>query len=240
MLPVQVPLPFEQPAPSEAGFIDGPESAIARAALARWREWPGGAFVLWGEAGCGKTHMATAWAQSARTQVVEGAALSAAMAVALPAALLAVDGADQAGDDALFAILTRVDRDGGAVLLTAAAPPELWPVRLRDLASRLAALNRAEILPPEPSLMAALLIRRAAAAGVLLDPDAANWLAWRMPRSHEAVRAAGAFLASAPGRADGVRTGMALARHALRALEGGSTPQPGEPMGSLLDLMDPQ
>ena len=41
----------------------GPSNAAARAALAAWPHWHGGALALVGPEGVGKTHLASLWAE---------------------------------------------------------------------------------------------------------------------------------------------------------------------------------
>jgi chromosomal replication initiation ATPase DnaA len=214
----QRPLAFGAPTLSTAAFIASDETEEARRALGGWRDWPGGVFALVGEAQCGKSHLGRVWAEEVGARVVAGAGLDMREALSgEPPLRLCVDDGDRAEARALFALLTRVEREGGAVLLIGASPPGEWPVALPDLRSRLKACAWTRVRPPEPALLAQLLIRHAAAAGYRLEPEAARWLAARMPRAFESVPLAVAAFGAVAGRGGPPRTAMGLVRAALAA-----------------------
>lgn len=218
---------FGPPALRREAFVASEENAAARLALDNWRNWPGGAFALYGEAGSGKSHLAAIWAEAAGAAIISGSDLDCGLGERPPH--LCVDDADRAPDDALYALLTLTERTGGAVLLVARDPPAVWPAQLPDLKSRLAALALDRVRPPEPPLLAELVTRHAAARGYRLTPAAALYVAERMPRACSAAAAMADALCDAGG--PGVRSPMELARRALRALGFGDaedTPD-GEP-----------
>ena len=154
----------------------------------RTADWPNHRLALWGEAGCGKTHLLHIWA--ART----GAALWAGPALRglpeLPAANgIAIDAADAVEDEtALFHLLNAAGEAGLPVLLAGRTPPSRWTIRLPDLASRLRAITAVQIGPPEDELLRALLARLLAARGIRLEQPVLDWLLLRLPRSAAALR----------------------------------------------------
>ncbi|HEX7390266.1 MAG TPA: chromosomal replication initiator DnaA, partial [Acidiphilium sp.] len=61
----QLVLPFDETEDfAAADFVEAPSNATARTALAAPDAWVNGRLVLWGEAGCGKTHLARLWAET--------------------------------------------------------------------------------------------------------------------------------------------------------------------------------
>jgi len=110
---------------------------------------------------------------------------------ALPATGVALDGADAVADEqALLHLLNAVREAGLPVLLAARAPPARWPVRLPDLASRLRAITAVQILPPDGSLLRALLRRLLSDRQLRVDADVQDWLPLRLPRSPGVLREA--------------------------------------------------
>ncbi|HEV7384484.1 MAG TPA: DnaA/Hda family protein, partial [Phenylobacterium sp.] len=68
-------------------FVHGPSNSQAVAALDAWPRWPGGALVLVGPEGVGKTHLARAWAVGAKAAILDRAAPDVASATGRPVLL---------------------------------------------------------------------------------------------------------------------------------------------------------
>jgi chromosomal replication initiation ATPase DnaA len=215
----QAHLDFGTPDYAAEAFVVSEETATARLALDPWRTWPGGVFCLFGEAGSGKSHLGTIWAEQAAAIVLRGSDLTLQFAEASASSgklKALIDDADQADETALFALLSRLEREGGAVLLLARLPPSQWPYGLADLRSRLKAIATESLKEPEQKLLAHLIVRYAAAKGFKLDDPSASYLAARIPRTFEAAKAVTACLETVA--TSSLKTPMALAQRALRAL----------------------
>ncbi len=221
----QLPLPFSHsPEFAAADFIEAPSNADALAWLDRSETWPDRRLVVWGEPGCGKTHLLHLWA--ARTGAVwrDGLSLSS-----LPeaAAALVIDNADAALDEAvLLHTLNRAAVDGCTVLLSGRAAPGRWPIQLRDLASRIRAITAVGIAPPEDSLLRILLARLLADRQLSVPPQLQDWLVLRLPRTQAAVRQAVERLDRAQ-LSTGRSVTKALATAILAEIEGSGQKRPG-------------
>src|SRR5690348_464881 len=103
--PPQFALSFpHRPAYAPAGFMRGASNEAALSWLERSTDWPGGRLALWGEGGCGKTHLLHLWAARAGAELRTGAALD--LVPALPErGGLALDDADQAAEEPLLHLL---------------------------------------------------------------------------------------------------------------------------------------
>jgi DnaA regulatory inactivator Hda len=180
----QLPLPFQHGRDFAPGnFHEAASNTDALAWLSRTPDWPDLRLALWGPAGCGKTHLLHMWAQRRDAVIWRGAALSG-----LPnlpdAGGIALDNADALADEtALFHLLNAATEAGLPVLLASRAPPALWPVQLRDLASRVRAINAVEIGPPDDALLQVLLARLLAERQLRLSEAVHNWLLRRLPRT---------------------------------------------------------
>ncbi len=178
---------FAGPCFAEADFRLAPSNADACAWLCRTAEWPNHRLALWGEAGCGKTHLLHVWAARTGAGLRTAAELSGLLE--LPSAGMALDDADAVADEsALLHLLNAAGEAGLPVLLAARAPPARWAVHLPDLASRLRAMTAVEIGPPEDALLRALLARLLADRQLRPPESVQEWLVQRLPRSSASLR----------------------------------------------------
>lgn len=221
-LPLASPLTY-----AREDFAVSPSNAAAVARLDAWPDWAEGRLALVGPAGCGKSHLARAWAQATGAVVVEAAdpAAAAVDLSALRGRAVLVEDADRRAeggalsDEALFHILNMAGVDGGTVLLTARTTPASWTTSVADLRSRLNALGVASIDEPDDAVLQAVLKRAFAAAWWNPEPDLYPYLVARLPRSAAEAQAAAALLAEAAE--DGRRElTKALAREVLGDFEG--------------------
>ncbi len=126
------PEPFSDFAPGEnAELLFQLHEWTARAAHARF-------IYLWGEAGCGKSHLLAAAAKRGSAQLVDAAADALPEDID-PDSLLAVDNVghlDRAGQEKLFAHFNALRAGSGGLLASGPLPPLLLTI-LPDLATRL-------------------------------------------------------------------------------------------------------
>lgn len=191
----QLPLlPPINPSFKAHDFREAASNAAALAWLSRTPDWPNKRLALWGEAGCGKTHLLHVWANRVGAPVLSGQALQGLPEI--PAAAgIAIDDADGVTDEtALFHLLNAAGEAGLAVLLAARTPPARWNTKLPDLASRLRAITAVEIGPPEDTLLRALLARLLADRQLRPTQAVRDWMLSRLPRNAVTLRDAVARL----------------------------------------------
>jgi chromosomal replication initiation ATPase DnaA len=174
------------PAYDRGAFVEGASNAVARAALEAFPRWPGGALALVGPEGAGKTHLATAWAETTRALVLDRTAPDLTSAEGRPVLIEDVDrGCDE---EALFHLINLAARDGAGLLLTARARPAAWPAALPDLRSRLNALSVAEIEPPDDDVLRGVLKNFFRERNIRPHDDVYPYLLRRMERSIAGAR----------------------------------------------------
>jgi chromosomal replication initiation ATPase DnaA len=222
----QLPLPFPHtPGYAAHEFLEAPSNAQALEWLSRTADWPGGRLALFGEAGCGKSHLLHRWAAEGRGGGEGGGGggggtvlpAEAVGGYAAPAGRLAIDDADRAEEAPLLHLLNAAAEAGRPVLLAARPPPARWATRLPDLASRLRAITAIGIAAAEDELLRALLARLLAERQIAVAAAVQDWLLTRLPRTPAALRQAAALLDRAALAAGGAVT-RPLARSALADL----------------------
>lgn len=174
---------FRGPRFAADDFREAPSNAEALAWLSRTADWPVGRLALWGEAGCGKTHLLHIWATRLGATFWRGPDVRGLPE--LPEHGLALDDADAATKDetALLHLLNATAEAGLPVLLASRTPPARWPVRLPDLSSRLRAITAVQIGPAEDSLLRDLLPLLLADRLIVLPDPVLRWLLEHLPRT---------------------------------------------------------
>lgn len=223
----QLALPFaHRPRFARADFIAAPSNAAALAWLERGggAQWPDQRLALWGEAGCGKTHLLQVWARDHDALLLPGTALrgltlfAGREAEGGMAPAFAIDDADMATDErALLHLLNAAREQGLPVLLAGRAPPSRWPVLLPDLASRLRATAAVALRRPEEALLRILLLRLLAERQLAVAQPVVEWLLLRLPRQADAMREA-AWRLDQAALASGTAVTRALAASVLDEL----------------------
>lgn len=175
-------------------FIASGNTVEALRLLDAWPAWPGGALVLVGPAGVGKSHLGSAWAAAAKARVLDAAKpVSSQELERLEGHPVLVEDIDRAHVDAgwgetLFHLINMAARPGGSLLLTARTLPTTWPAALPDLRSRLNALPVATLGEPDDAVLRVLLERFFRERNIRPADDLLPYLAHRIERSVAAAR----------------------------------------------------
>jgi chromosomal replication initiation ATPase DnaA len=214
MTQLTIDLPH-RPAFGRADFLGSECNAAALGWIERWPEWPALALVLHGPAGSGKSHLAHLWRERTGGVLIQGGALQPLEPDRLAGCpAVALDGAEDAPEEALLHLYNCCGESGASLLIVAREAPASWPAALPDLASRLRAAPSVSIALPDDALLAAVLVKHFADRQVQVAPGVIAFLVRRMERSFAAAGALAARLdrlALSAGRP----IGLALARVAL-------------------------
>lgn len=164
----QMALPLAWPAdPRADSFIVSPSNAAAVHALEHWGAWPTRAAILTGPRKSGRSLLARIFAAKSGGTIL--------------------DDADRLPEADVFHAWNRAQETRRPLLIVAEAEPPVWPVRLPDLRSRLAASAHAAIHAPDDALMRQLFARLFEHRALDARADLIDWLAARIERSHVAV-----------------------------------------------------
>jgi chromosomal replication initiation ATPase DnaA len=191
----QLALPFAYvPRFRVEDFIAAPSNEEARAWLGRVAGWPAGRLALYGEAGCGKTHLLQLWGERNGALLLDGPTLRRLPELAGSPAI-ALDDADAAPDETVLLHLMNLAAEmRRPLLLVGRTAPARWRVDLPDLASRLRAMTAVTVRPAEDPLLRALLARLLSERQLVLGESLQEWLLARLPRHPAALREAAARL----------------------------------------------
>jgi chromosomal replication initiation ATPase DnaA len=167
-------------------FLVTAANAAAVALIDQWPQWPTHAAILLGPEGSGKSHLAQVWRKKSNADLVEANELKSESLKLGPQAIcienLVVGAFDES---ALFHALNLARQEQGSLLLTM---QNFVTPKLPDLASRLNALPRVNILPPDDQLLRGVLIKLFADRQINVDDALVSYLILRMPRSLAAAR----------------------------------------------------
>jgi chromosomal replication initiation ATPase DnaA len=204
-------LSFDLPVRTAMGAADFVVSDCNRDAVAwldRWPDWPGSILAIYGPAACGKTHLAHVWQTRSDARFLE-----AGLSGGLPECNLVLDGARLPEED-LFHLINHVRAGKHSLLILDREPPARWAVRLKDLASRLAAVPAVAVEPPDDALLAALLVKHFSDRQIMIKADLIDYLTRRIDRSFAGTAATVEALDRAALARGGPIT-VRLARHVL-------------------------
>lgn len=193
----QIPLDLEFPrAYARADFLEAPANRDALRWIDRWPDWPAPVLILEGPAGCGKTHLASIWAdrtQATRITPDNVSAKDSAQMLAARAEHLVLDSLDAWLGDLrtetllfhLYNILKEAER---TALVTLRTPPASLTFALPDLASRLRAAPLASIRAPDDELLSAVLVKLFADRRAPVSEEVIAYILPRIERSFAAAR----------------------------------------------------
>ena len=180
-------LVFDLPTRAAAGrddFFVADANRVALAQVEDWANWPLGKLVLSGDAGSGKSHLASVFAELTGGQVIAARDAGADT----PAMPLAIDdvpdiAGDRAAEQRLFHLHERVIAAGWPMLFIGRGGPGSWNIGLQDLSSRLMAAGHGRIMPPDDALLNVVIVKHFHDRQLNVSPAIVTYLAQRIDRS---------------------------------------------------------
>ena len=183
-------LPLQwNPRLTQNDFFVSPSNESAFEWIVRW-PWPFENLWIFGPKGCGKTHLATLWA--ARHQAVWLTPWNPSHA-SMPkrGGCAIVDWDNQAAEQMdpvkLYAFLMYLQEMSIHCLWLSRTSAMTWHSPLADVNSRIHAMVRVEITPPDDMLLAKILQKSFCDIGWRVNPRVIHFLIRRMPRSFAGV-----------------------------------------------------
>jgi chromosomal replication initiation ATPase DnaA len=172
----QIPLSFPvQPSYGKDDFIETPSNRDALAWVRRYPDWSAPALVIFGEQGCGKTHLTQIWAgkDTQGNHIFDDAD-----------SLIG----DEAQEKTLFHAYNLAKEQGNKLIITLSKSPEFLEFVLPDLASRLRASPQVEILSPDDIALGTVMVKLFHDRQLKVEPDVIAYILPRIERSFNALR----------------------------------------------------
>ncbi len=186
----QLPFDFDhRPALSGEDFLVAPCNEEAVAWIDRWPRWLSPVLVVFGPAGCGKTHLSKVFQKVSSAVDVTAERLNAddPHRILGGARACIVEDADRVVDlgfeENLLHLYNTVKEADATMLLTSGRPPSRWSISLADLRSRLNAAVVAGIGAPDDALIAAVLVKLFSDRQLKVGSDVVRFLTPRMERT---------------------------------------------------------
>lgn len=184
----QMRLPLQRDVPAGAAdFVRSECNAAAAQVLDAWPDATGRIMAICGPAGCGKSHLASIWAERVGAVALNGAEAAFADPIELEGRPVLLDIAQDADDETLFHLINLAQADGGALLMAARPSPRFWSVKVPDLRSRLDAVRVVAMEEPDDAVLAAILRARFAEHSIVPSEDVIDYLVRRIDRSSAAA-----------------------------------------------------
>jgi DnaA regulatory inactivator Hda len=185
---------------SKTDFVECPCNWEAVQWIQRWPDWPMKMIAIYGEPGCGKTHLAHIWQEISGARFLtpsDTLNLSPQDAIKNWKAFV-LDDADTLSErdtdtqmipeDWMFHFYNLVKENDADLLICSRQPPTLWGVKLPDLHSRLSTILSVAVNPPDEEALRAVLLKLCSERGMMLSVDIADYILRRVERSFDSIR----------------------------------------------------
>lgn len=189
--PQQIPLDLGyRSAMGRDNFLIAPSNQEAVKWIDKWPDWPAPCLVIYGPKACGKSHIASVWAEKNKARHINTQALSEHTADKLSKISdhLIIDRADfsigdKTPETTLFHLYNMFKEEERSLLLTMHAPPSSLNFLIPDLASRLKAAPSVAIKAPDDDLLFCILVKLFSDRQLTVGEDILHYILPRMERS---------------------------------------------------------
>lgn len=186
ILPLNLPPAFEV-----KDFIVSQSNEEAYLWLLKWPSWPHRCLSIYGEKGCGKSHLAKIWQINTKAMLLKGQDFDEINLDALfqTSRFFVLDEADLiAQEEKFFHLYNHTVLSKGGLLFLSHKSPSHWNIKLPDLKSRLKATPALKIHTPDGELLFQVIQKLFKDAQVIVENTVIHFLLNHIERSFEAAR----------------------------------------------------
>ncbi|MBX9805300.1 MAG: hypothetical protein K2Y18_06065 [Alphaproteobacteria bacterium] len=186
---------------AEADYVESPCNWEASQFIRKWPDWTMQMGAIYGEPGCGKTHLAHIWQSKSGARYLNTGDINTTLTphdAVKEASAIVLDDIDSlfdkagpntgAVEDWMFHFYNLAKERDIALLFCCRQPPTQWDIRLPDLRSRLATILSVPIHPPDEDALQAVLFKLISQSGMTLSIEVGDYILRRVERSFEGVR----------------------------------------------------
>ncbi len=175
-------------------FFVSPANSLAVKMLDSWEDRTECALALIGSEHSGKSHLVSVWSTAVGAKIIQGVELAdIKMSSLLNYNKLAIEDIDTIenlapanrwiAEENLLHSYNAVSSGQGKLLVTGKVPPSSCRFLIPDLSSRLESVLVAKMMPPDDSLLTALMIKLFEDRQMIVSPDAIKYSIPRIDRS---------------------------------------------------------
>ncbi len=163
----------------------------ANAWIERWPNWHHHCLMVYGPAGCGKTHLAHIWQQKSAARFVDSKMLAETNLEELcqsSNSLIVDDIERELLGEPLLHLFNLAKEHKGSLLLLADRAPARWKIDLPDLSSRILAAPNVAIKSPDDQLLRAVVFKLFSDNQIAVDKQIVDYMLPRIDRSFVSVQ----------------------------------------------------
>lgn len=186
LLPLEFPPAFE-----EKNFVVGSTNEEAYNWLIRWPDWSHPCLAIYGEKGCGKTHLSRIWQLKTKAIYLESKNFNTATLESLiegPNVFILDEAHLVEKEEVFFHFYNHIISSKGNLLILSRIPPAHWEKKLSDLRSRLNTIPAIKIRSPDETLLAQVIQKLFNDLHLKIEEEVIHFLLKHMERSFESAR----------------------------------------------------
>ncbi len=153
-------------------FETSSQNKVAIDWLVKWPKWLNNGLVIYGDSGCGKSHLGNLWANSVNAKrITPNTDINELIKANDSPPHFLLDGIKNIENrevDTLH-LINHIKEVSGTILILDINPTKNWNLALKDLTSRLLAMNCVELLNPDDELLTTVLINQLRLRGLVLE-----------------------------------------------------------------------